>query len=316
MSGRTRKLTEHKPFRFGVQAAIAGSGREWTELARRVEALGYDILSIPDHIGSRFAWGPALTAAAAATTTLRVGTLVLDNDLRHPALTATEAATLDILSDGRLELGIGAGWMLEDYIPTGIPFDPPGVRVDRFEESLQIIKGMLRGDSVTLAGTHYQVSDLEARLDTVQKPHPPIFIGAGGKRMLRLAAREADIIGLAPPALPQGGIELDIGADAVARQVTYLREHAGERLAEIELEMLNQFLEVTDNPQEAAERKADEWNLPVETVTDSPHMLMGTVESIIETLIERRERYGISYVHVRPPVMEAFAPVVARLTGS
>ena len=299
-----------------MQAAIAGSGGEWTELARRVEGLGYDILSIPDHIGSRFAWAPALMAAAAATTTLRVGTLVLDNDFRHPALTATEAATLDILSDGRLELGIGAGWMLEDYIPTGIPFDPPGVRVDRLGESLKIIMGMLRGEAVTLSGTHYQVADLEARLDTVQKPHPPIFIGAGGMRMLRLAAREADIIGLAPPALPQGGIDLDIGADAVSRQVAYLRDYAGERLDSIELQMLNQFLEVTDQPQEAAQRKAAEWNLPVETIADSPHMLMGTVETIIETLIERRERYGISYVHVRPPVMEAFAPVVARLKGT
>ncbi len=188
--------------------------------------------------------------------------------------------------------------------------------MDRLEESLKIIKGMLRGEAVTLSGTHYQVADLEARLDTLQKPTPPIFIGAGGKRMLRLAAREADIIGLAPPALPQGGIDLDIGADAVSRQVAYLRDYAGERLDSIELQMLNQFLEVTDQPQEAAERKAAEWNLPVDTIADSPHLLMGTVESIIETLIERRERYGISYVHVRPPVMEAFAPVVARLTGT
>jgi probable F420-dependent oxidoreductase len=309
-------LTEHHPFRFGVQAAITSTGKEWTELARRTEALGYDILSIPDHIGGRFAWAPALMAAAAATTTLKVGTLVLDNDLRHPALTATEAATVDILSDGRLELGIGAGWMLEDYIPTGIPFDPPGVRVDRLEESLRIIKGMLCGESVTQSGKHYTVANLEARLDIVQKPHPPIVIGAGGNRMLRLGLREADVIGLAPPALPEGGIDLDIGAEAVARQVNYLREQDNGRLASIELQMLNQFLQVTDDPDSAAEEKGLEWGLPSETIAGSPHVLIGSVESIIETLIERRERYGISYVVVRPPVMEAFAPVVARLAGA
>jgi probable F420-dependent oxidoreductase len=304
------------PFRFGVQAAIAESGTQWTELARQVESLGYETFSIPDHIGGRYAWAPALMAAAAATSTLRVGTLVLDNDFRHPTLTASEAATLDILSGGRLELGIGAGWMLEDYEKSGIPFDQPRIRVDRLEESLTIIQGLLRGETVSFHGKHYHITNLEGTPRPVQQPHPPILIGAGGKRMLALAAREANIVGLAPPALPQGGIDLDIGAEAVSRQVEYLREQAGERMQSIELQMLNHFLQVTDDPREAAESKGSEWNLPAKTIADSPHVLIGSVESIVETLIERRERYGISYVVVRPPVMEAFAPVVKRLRGT
>jgi probable F420-dependent oxidoreductase len=254
-------------------------------------------------------------AAAAATTSLRVGTLVLDNDFRHPALTALEAATLDVLTGGRLELGIGAGWMLEDYSSSGIPFDPPGVRVDRLEESLRIIKPLLRGESITFRGTYYQVTDLQGSPAPVQQPSPPIFLGAGGKRMLALAAREADIVGIAPPALPQGGIDLDIAAASVERQVNYLRERAGDRINAIELHMLNQYLDVTDHPRDSAEEKANEWGLPTETIADSPHMLIGSVESIVETLLERRERFGFSYIAVRPPVMEAFAPVVHQLHG-
>jgi probable F420-dependent oxidoreductase len=306
-------VTSQRPFRFGVQAALTPTAAEWTDLAKRVEALGYDTFSVPDHIGGRFSWAPALMAAAAATTTLRIGTLVLDNDFRHPALTASEAATLDVLSNGRLELGIGAGWMLEDYTSSGIPFDSPGVRVDRLEESLKIIKPLLRGESVTLNGTYYQVTDLQGTPAPVQKPSPPIFLGAGGKRMLALAAREADIVGIAPPALPQGGLDLDIAAESVARQVSYLRESAGDRINDLELQMLNQYLDVTDHPRDAAEAKAEEWGLSVDVITDSPHMLIGSVESIVETLLERRERFGISYIVVRPPVMEAFAPVVSQL---
>ena len=308
-------MTPHRPFRFGVQAAFTPTAEEWTDLARRVEALGYSTLSVPDHIGGRFAWAPALMAAAAVTTSLRVGTLVLDNDFRHPALTALEAATLDVLTGGRLELGIGAGWMLEDYTSSGIPFDPPGVRVARLEESLQIIKPLLRGESVTFSGTYYQVTDLQGSPGPVQQPSPPIFIGAGGKRMLALAAREADIVGIAPPALPQGGIDLDIAAESVERQVSYLRDRAGERIGNIELHMLNQYLDVTDHPHDSIEAKADEWGLNAETITDSPHMLIGSIESIVDTLLERRERFGFSYIAVRPPVMEAFAPVVHQLHG-
>ena len=206
--------------------------------------------------------------------------------------------------------------MLEDYTSSGIPFDPPQVRVDRLEESLRIIRPLLRGESVSYEGQHYNVANLIGNPAPLQKPHPPILIGAGGKRMLALAAREADIVGIAPPALPQGGIDLDIGAPAVAAQVEFFRAKAGERINSIELQMLNQFLEVTDDPLGAAERKALEWDLPTSTITDSPHVLIGTVDSLVETLLERRERYGFSYIIVRPPVMEAFAPVVARLNGA
>ncbi len=286
------------------------------ERALRAEALGYDTLVIPDHIGGRLAWGPALMAAAAATTTLRIGTLALDNDFRHPALVASEAATLDLLSDGRFELGIGAGWLREDYEKSGLPFDPPAIRVSRFEESIQIIKGLFGGDVVHHDGAFYKIADLEVFPKPVQQPHPPLLIGAGGKRMLRIAAREADIVGLVPPALPEGGLSLEIAAESVERQVTYLREQAGERAASLELQMLNQFLAVTDDARSAAADLSTRWSLPAETLLQSPHVIIGTVDSIVEKLIAERERYGISYIVVRGHSLDEFAPVVARLSGS
>ncbi|MBA2454593.1 MAG: TIGR03621 family F420-dependent LLM class oxidoreductase [Chloroflexia bacterium] len=310
-------MTHQRPFRFGVQVAQASSGQEWQETARKVEANGYDRLLLPDHIvGGQLAFGPALMLAAAATTTLRVGTLTLDNDFRHPALVASEAATLDFLSDGRFELGIGAGWMLEDYEKSGIPFDPPGVRVKRFEESVGIIKRLLSGEVVDFDGDYYKITDLEGFPKPVQQPRPPILFGAGGKRMLKFAAREADIVGLAPPAAPQGGIELKIDAASVENQVEYLREQAGERAGALEIQMLNQYLAFTDDPQSTAQDLSERWELPAGTVLESPHIIIGTVDSVVEKLIAERERFGISYVVVRGPAMEDFAPVVARLSGS
>lgn len=309
-------MTHPRPFRFGVQVGSTGSAEEWREAARRAEALGYDILLAPDHIGGRFAYAPALMAAAAVTTTLRIGPLVLDNDFRHPALTASEAATLDVLSEGRYELGIGAGWMLEDYERTGIPFDPPGVRVSRFQESVRIIKGLFGDEPVTFSGEHYTVTDLEGFPKPAQQPHPPLLLGAGGKRMLSFAAREADIVSLIPLALPQGGLSLAVDAQSVADQVDHLRAAAGERFNEIELNILNQVLEVTDTPRPAVEALSERWGLSPEDIEESPHVMIGSVESIIESLLERRERFGISYVVIRLVAMEDFAPVVARLRGA
>lgn len=309
-------MTHPRPFRFGVQVGSTGSAEEWREAARRAEALGYDILLAPDHIGGRFAYAPALMAAAAVTTTLRIGPLVLDNDFRHPALTASEAATLDVLSEGRYELGIGAGWMLEDYERTGIPFDPPGVRVSRFQESVRIIKGLFGDEPVTFSGEHYTVTDLEGFPKPAQQPHPPLLLGAGGKRMLSFAAREADIVSLIPLALPQGGLSLAVDAQSVADQVDHLRAAAGERFNEIELNILNQVLEVTDTPRPSVEALSERWGLSPEDIEESPHVMIGSVESIIESLLERRERFGISYVVIRLVAMEEFAPVVARLRGA
>ncbi len=199
-NGMTRR-----PFRFGVQINRADSARDWKEKARKAEALGYDVLTIADHFGDRFAYGPALAMAAAVTSDIRFGTLVLQNPLRHPALHAMEAATIDLLSDGRFELGMGAGGsLMSDFEQTGIPFDPPGFRAGALEESVHVVKSLLRGETLTFDGTYYQFSDFELFPKPVQ-PHVPLLIGAGGPRMLRLAAREADIVSILPLMRPHGG---------------------------------------------------------------------------------------------------------------
>jgi probable F420-dependent oxidoreductase len=183
-----------RPFRFGVQHYPATSGEDWKEKARRAEALGYDTFVMPDHISQGgLAYAPALMAAADATTSLRIGTLVLNNDFRHPALVASEAATLDLLSDGRFELGIGAGWDPIDYEVPGIEFDAPRDRVNRFAESVQIIKQLLAGETVSFTGRYYTVRNLQNAPSSVQRPHPPLLIGAAGPRMLAIAAREAGL---------------------------------------------------------------------------------------------------------------------------
>src|SRR6202165_3252471 len=183
-----------RPFRFAVQEHRAPSARAWQDTARQVESLGYSALYLPDHFGSQLATIAALMAAADATTRLRAGSLVFDNAYRHPAVLAKEAATLDLLSDGRFDLGLGAGWMASDYQQAGMPYDSAGTRIERLEEGLQIVKGLLGGGTFSFTGKHYQIKDLEGSPLPVQKPHPPILLGGGGRRMLRLAAREADIV--------------------------------------------------------------------------------------------------------------------------
>src|SRR5215469_6245 len=183
-------------FRFAVQVGHTATGQEWADLAREAESLGYASLSMPDHFGEQFAVGPALAAAAAATTTLRIGTLVYDNDYRHPVVLAKEAATLDVLSGGRLELGLGAGWQTTDYEQSGIPCDPVGVRIDRMVEGLRVLKGLMADGPFSFQGEHYAVAGLDGLPKPVQRPHPPVLIGGGGRRILGIAGREADIVGI------------------------------------------------------------------------------------------------------------------------
>jgi probable F420-dependent oxidoreductase len=187
-----------RPFRFTVQASSPpdGTAASWTALARRCEDLGYDVLTVADHFDDQLAPMPAVMAAAAATTTLRVGTMVLSNDYRHPVVLAKEAATIDVLSGGRLELGLGAGWMRTDYEQAGIPFAAATERIDRLAEAVAIVKQLLHGDTCDVDGAHYSVHGLRGTPPPIQRPHPPILIGGGGRRLLTLAAREADIVGL------------------------------------------------------------------------------------------------------------------------
>jgi len=318
MEGQTMN---HHPFRFGVQMWEAQSAAAWKEKARNAERLGYDILVIPDHFpapsGGSLGYAPALAAAAAATTRLRIGTNVLDNDFRHPALVASDAATLDLLSDGRFELGIGAGWDQGDYERSGIAFDRPGVRVQRLTESVQIIKRLFTGGPVAFSGEHFTINGLERYPKLVQQPHPPLLIGAAGPRLTAFAAREANIISVMARVVPPGvPIYTDLTAAGVEEKVRWIRQAAGERFDDIELNILMQRVIVTTDWRSAAETLSEQWHItPAETL-ESPFALIGTSEEMVEAIRARRERHGISYLTVFERDMEAFTPVVPHLTGS
>jgi probable F420-dependent oxidoreductase len=307
-----------RPFRFGVTAPTPSGGTNWAERARRVEQLGYSMLVVPDHFRDHLAPVPALVAAALATTRLRVGSLVFSNDFRHPAVLAKEAATIDVLSGGRFELGLGAGWLREEYDQTGIRFDAPGTRVERLEEAVTIIKRLLAGERVTFAGRHYTIADLEGRPTPVQRPHPPIAIGGGGRRTLSLAAREASIVGLVPRARRDGsGLDLNDLSDAATREkLEWVRAAAGERFDSLEINTLIQAVAVADQRMAAADQLASRFKVAREVVLETVYVALGTIEEICETLRQRRERYGVSYLTVFERDMEAFAPVVARLAGT
>ena len=309
-----------KPFRFGVNAWSAGSRAEWTDKARRVEELGYSVFTVPDHLAGIFAPMPAVMSAAAATNRLRVGTNVLNNDFRHPVLVAREAATADLLTDGRLQLGIGAGHMKSEYDEAGLPFDAGGTRVERLGEAVTIVKGLLMGEAVTFAGRYYRVSGHRIHPLPVQRPQPPIFIGGNARQLLTLAAREADILGLSGITFRQGGVAPDLSGwrtAGVDQRVQLVREVAAERYERLELNALVQRVVVTDNRRQAAEELARRWTqLSPAEILESPYVLIGTVDQQVEDLQARRTRWGISYYTIFEPYLEAFAPVVARLAGS
>jgi probable F420-dependent oxidoreductase len=307
-----------RPFRFGYVARTVTSGESWAEKARRVEALGYSILLMPDHFRNQLAPVPALTAAAVATTRLRVGSLVFANDFRHPAVLAKEAATIDLLSSGRFELGLGAGWMRSEYEEAGIPFDPPGTRLGRLTEAVPIIKRLLAGERVAFAGRYYALADLEGRPGPTQQPHPPILIGGGGRRTLTLAAREASIVGFVPRARRDGsGLELgDLAAASLIEKLGWVREAAGDGFGSLELNALIQVARVTDDAEAAADGLTTRFRATRETVLASPYVLLGSIGEICETLQERRERHGISYLSILEDDADALAPVVARLAGT
>ena len=310
-----------KPFRFGVNAGHAGSRAEWQAKARKVEGLGYATLTVPDHLTDLIAPMPALVSAAEATTTLRVGTNVLNNDLRHPVLVAREAAAVDLLTDGRLQLGLGAGSIQSEYDQAGLSFNRGATRVERLAEAVTIIKGLLRGEEVAFAGRHYRVTGHKIAPLPVQRPHPPILIGGNGRRLLTLAALEADIVGLSGITFRGGGAgSPDLSGwrvSSVDERVRLVRTVAGEeRYARLELSALVQRVVVTDDRRKTAEELTGRWTqLTTEEILQSPYVLIGTIDQIVEDLQARRERWGISYYVIFEPYMDAFAPVVARLAG-
>ena len=312
-------MSKPRPFRFAVEEHRAATASEWVERARRIESLGYSTLYLPDHFGDQLSPLAGLMAAADATTSLRVGSLVFDNDYRHPVVLAKEAATLDLLSGGRLDFGLGAGWRASDYEQTGIPFDPPGTRIDRMAEALAIIKGFFAGGSVSFAGKHYRISGVQASPAPVQKPHPPILLGGGGRRMLSLAAREADIVSINYK-LTEGRINSKLVRTgmpgATDQKLAWIKEAAGDRFAKIELCATVFTFSVTDDREGVAAAFASRLGSEPREILEMPHFLIGTIEQMIEDLQARRERYGISYVVVPDTAFESLAPVVARLTGT
>jgi len=308
-----------RPFRFGVNVRTSGSGAEWVAKARKVEALGYAVALVPDHLTDLLAPMPGLAAAAAATTRLRIGTAVLNNDLRHPVLVAREAATLDVLSDGRFELGLGAGHMQSEYEQAGLAFDPGPTRVERLAESVALIKRLLEGETVTFAGRHYRVTGHTIHPRPVQRPRPPIFIGGNAPRLLTVAAREADIVGFTGILFRQGARQVDVSdfrAAVVDERVQLVRETAGARFAGLELNVLVQRVVVTDDRRGAAAALGGGFaQLTPDEILASPYALVGTVDQIVADLHARRERWGLSYVMTHEAFMDALAPVVARLAG-
>jgi probable F420-dependent oxidoreductase len=309
------------PFRFGVTASTARTGAEWAEQARRIEGLGYSTLFVHDHFADDGAPAPmvALSFAAAATTTLRVGMLVLGNDYRHPAVVAKDAATLDVMSDGRLEFGLGAGWMTADYEALGLPYDGHGVRIDRLAEALAVVKGAWGDGSFDLAGEHYRISGYDGLPKPLQQPRPPILVGGGGPKLLRLAGREADIVGI-NPILRAGVIGADAAKDTLGdstrRKVGWVREGAGERFDDLELQIRYFVAAVTDDARGLAEALAPGFGVSPDTALTSGAVLAGSVAEVCDTLARRRDEWGVSYVVFGDDQYEEFAPVVARLAGT
>ena len=311
-------MAHPRPFRFGIQLATATSGDDWSEQARKAEGLGYDTLFMPDHFGDQLAPVPALMAAADATTDLKVGALVFDNDYKHPVVLAKELATIDVLSGGRLIAGIGAGWMQSDYDQSGIPMDPPGVRVTRMEEGIAVLKGCFAEGAFSFEGEHYTITGYGSFPKPTQSPLP-LLIGGGAKRVLSIAAREAQIVGI-NPSIHSGRVDAAAAQNGAAaetdKKVAWVREAAGDRYDEIEINLLQFAGIVTDDRRGTAEAMAPLFGLPPEELETYPHACIGSVDEICESLEMRRERWDASFIVFQGDTMEPLAPVVAKLRGT
>jgi probable F420-dependent oxidoreductase len=315
-------MAHPRKFRFAAQLSKApdGTARSWAEQAKKAEDLGYSALLMPDHFGDQLAPVPALMAASDATSTLRLGTLVFDNDYRHPVVLAKEAATLDLLSGGRLELGLGAGWMRTDYEESGIAYDPPGVRVDRFAEGVAVVAGLLESDGpFSFSGKHYTVTEHTPLPRPVQRPRPPLILGGGGRRVLTLAGSLGDIVSInVDLRAGTGGPETAPNAspDATRQKVGWVREAAGKRFDDIELNCLIGFVMITDDARSIAQAMGPTFGIDPDDALHVPVTLIGTLDEMVEELRWRREEYGISYFSVEADVWESLAPVVSRLAGT
>jgi probable F420-dependent oxidoreductase len=306
------------PFRFAVHTGGGELIDDWPAFARRAETLGYAAIYVTDHLGGQLSPLTALATAAAHTDSIRIGSYVFANDFRHPLILAREAATLDRLSGGRLELGLGAGWMRSDYRQLGMPYDRPGVRIDRLQESFDIIRRLLRGETVTHDGPFYRLERARVAPAPVQQPHPPIMLAGGGPRMLRFAAREAQIVGLAPQMTVTGRPMLRLASDdALAGRVETIRQAAGNRFDALELNAFVADAGVVGSSQPiGATLAAFVKSAGPAAIGGSPYLLYGTLAQLREAMLRRRQRSAISSYGIPARAMEAFAPLVAELTGT
>jgi probable F420-dependent oxidoreductase len=312
-----------RPFRFLADAVEIVDSKTLAEKARRAEAIGYSVLVITDHLLEQLAPIPAMAAIAAATTRLRIGTFVFNNDLRHPAVLAQDLATLDVLSDGRLEIGIGAGWNKPEYDAIGMPFEPIATRGSRLAESITVLKGLFGDGPFSFAGEHYRITGMDGHPKPVQKPHPPFLIGGGGRRTLELAGREAQIIGLAPRIGPGGrGDPRSITVAATAEKIEWVRAAADDRFADLEFNIypsMSNVIVTDDARSEVAALRArlverSGFDVSEDQLLASPHIFIGSIDGLVEKFQRLREELGISSIMLGD--IDELAPVVERLAGS
>jgi probable F420-dependent oxidoreductase len=327
-----------RPFRFGVQSYSATSAADWREQARSAEALGYSTFHLADHIlgpgpalaatnhpVQNLASIPAMAVAAEATSTIGIGCRVFCADFHNPVILAKELATLDMFSDGRLEIGIGAGWLQGEYEAIGVPWERPGVRIDRLEETLALLRACFADGELDVTGKHVHAVGFESVPKPVRSPlrrdgreRPGFMIGGGAQRILGVAGREADIVSLnfdnSSGKIGPAGVGSST-AELTAQKVGWIRDGAGDRFDQIELEIGAYFTVITDKREATLEQMGKMMGLTAEQFGEHPHALIGSVDAICEQIISRREQYGISYITVGRTNLEAFAPVVAALNG-
>ena len=305
-----------RAFRFGVEMMGPFDGMTWADSARELESVGYSTLFAPDHLDEGYGPITAMATAAAATTTLQVATAVFAADFRHPAILARELASIDQLSRGRLEVGIGAGYQVNDYAGSGVQMDSPGARVDRMIEHVTVLKGLFAAGPFDFAGQHYQITALDGSPKPYRPGGPPILVAGGGRRMLTFAAAHADIVGVngsLPTSTQRSGSAPDALPASIDRKLAWIRAAAGARFSELEIHAWLRFARVTSDPQAAAAQLTGRFRADPDQVLASPIVLLGSPGEIVERLHERRERWGYSYFTIQQPAAREFAPVLARL---
>ncbi len=309
----------HQPFRFGVELQHPFADQSWVETVRRVEAMGYSTMFVPDHFDEGLGPIAAMASAVAVTTTLKVGPLVLDCDFRHPAILARELASIDLISDGRLEVGLGAGWKRLDYERSGIAMDTPKIRVDRMIEHMAVLKGLFAPGPFSFAGDHYQISELDGTPKPATATGPKFLIGGGGRRVLRFAAANADIIGV-NASIHSGEIDTAAAQDAlpssIDEKVAWVREAAGPEIANKEINAWLSVASITDDRDNFAAALAGVFGTDPESVVQAPLVLIGSASQVIEQLHARRERWGYNYTVIPGNEAESFASIIAELTGT